>query len=204
MNKEFGFFVMICLIFAFVSDVHADIMPIDSHPVERCVLIDNNNYQFQELKAVITGPMVDENNSRYIIKENECLTKGYKFNKLSVYILIPDTTPCPKGKMCTLELRFKEVLVSDEIETFGGYVENSNPLIKETLTYKLVQDANKQFKLVLSKRVSEFNNGKENKVEVYDYTKGMYIDEPIKSHYEEPGFFTLMWCYIKGIFGGKC
>ncbi|MCD4704791.1 hypothetical protein K8R66_01810 [bacterium] len=68
----------------FFSIASADVIPGNSHPLDRCVKIVNlDKFPDMYLIAYITGPMVDKYET-YIIKKDECLSKGYKFNQLKI------------------------------------------------------------------------------------------------------------------------
>ena len=72
----------------------ADVLPPDSHQLERCVKIENLD-KFPDIVLIgyYTGPMIDKYEA-YQIKNDECLTKEYKFNKLKT---VPTTSHPPRG-----------------------------------------------------------------------------------------------------------
>jgi len=199
MIRELGFFLAICLIFAFVSYVDADVIAPGTHPVERCVkIVDINKYPEVELTAKITGPMVEGTETKAII-ENECLSKGYKFNTMSVYI--------------------GEKLIPDEIEPYGGATEDANPLVKETFTYKLVDESG-VYRLRLAEKISEYNDGTPALVEKFgpdfgndvscNATNGVCEVDDIQPENKQdedvkkPGFFESIGCFFSKLFGGSC
>ena len=77
--------ISIIIIIFTISFVSADVIPQNSHALDKCVKFVNLE-DFPEIILVgfYTGPMVDTYEA-YPIIDNECLTKGYKFNSLSIY-----------------------------------------------------------------------------------------------------------------------
>ncbi|MGB8816075.1 MAG: peptidoglycan-binding domain-containing protein [Minisyncoccia bacterium] len=70
--------------FLFASTVLADLIPPNSHPLGRCVKIVNlDEFSDIYLLGFITGPGVSGHET-YIIKKDECLSMGYKFNNLKI------------------------------------------------------------------------------------------------------------------------
>lgn len=122
-SKKFRRLYLIFIIFiSFITPCFADIMPMNSHSVDRCVkIIENKDIKDIALKYKITGPMI-EGLKIWDIEYNTCLSKWYKFNSFEVF----------------LEKNWKEEWIWD-IETWWWYVDNSNPLIEENIIYKLLE-----------------------------------------------------------------
>jgi hypothetical protein len=108
------------------------------------------------LIGYLTGPTVQPNET-YLVKNNECLTKGYKFNSLRIYWNTPD-----KPNVIN-----PDNLLTDQIEPYGHAVSEENPVIREEIDYSLAKDASGKLNLYKSKQVTEFNNGKPQQVEEY-------------------------------------
>lgn len=137
--------------------VRADVIPNNSHPLDRCAKIINLN-EFPGILIVgyVTGPMV----ANYGIEEinnNECMKKGYKFNTMDVYWNTEDS----------FHKIIKDNLLATNIEVYGGYVENKNSLIKENVEYSLLKSLDGKISLQKTKIISEYNNGTPDKIETF-------------------------------------
>jgi len=192
-----------------VSLVSADVIPENSHSLSRCVKFVNlNEFSDVVLIGYYTGPMVDTYEA-YQIENDACLQKGYKFNALNVYW----TT---KEKFDTLDLENLNVadltLLLEGVEPYVGSVDESNPLIKETIEYSIAGFKDGDLIVYKSKQTSEYNNGQSNKVETFDKPN---VDseeptpEPQPESTPEPtpgpqGFWSKIGCFFKTLFGGSC
>ncbi|MCX6737092.1 MAG: hypothetical protein NTW73_03355, partial [Candidatus Parcubacteria bacterium] len=152
----------LAFVFLFLSPVLADVVPGNSHPLNLCVKFVNlNEFPNIVLIGYYTGPMVDKY-ELYQVKNNECLTKGYKFNKLSIYWNTKD-------KLNSIDTNN---LLLEDVEPYGGYVDQSNPLIKEDIEYSIAGFSGNKLVIYKSKQISEYNNGTAKKVETFDNPLG--------------------------------
>jgi hypothetical protein len=128
--------IFACLLLSH-KKLFADIAPANSHYVDRCVVITNTaNFPKYVFLGHITGPMV-KSMETYVIKPNECLTKGYKFNRLEVYALDKKYFNA-NGGLKGLKVNDSKALVSDtEIEPYAGYVSNDQKFVKERIEYAI-------------------------------------------------------------------
>lgn len=119
----------VCIILWMTAFSFADIMPENSHSVERCVKI-SENLDFQDqnitLKAKITWPMIDSWEKIENLAYDTCLSKGYKFNQLSVLL--------------EKDWEIQDLWI---LETWGGYVNDSNTLTAEEFGYKVIYEDGK-------------------------------------------------------------
>lgn len=163
--KKLAIYVLFSLIAAvlFSSVAPADVIPGGSHPVGRCVKVVNlNEFPDVVLIGYYTGPMVKY--KAYQIQNNQCLYKGYKLNKFSVYW----TT---KEKFDSLDLKnlsLADITFLENIQTYGGNADKSNPLIKEDIEYSIAGFSDGKLVLYKSRQISEYNNGAPKKVETFD------------------------------------
>jgi hypothetical protein len=117
----------LAFVFFFSSTVSADVIAPNTHPLDRCVKIVNlDKFPDVALIGYVTGPMVD-NSGINQINNNECLTKGYKFNSLKVYWNTKDkaNSIVPNN------------LLLDNVEVYGGYIDQNNPLVNESIEYSI-------------------------------------------------------------------
>jgi len=153
--------------FFFFSAASADVIPGGFHSVSRCIKVVNlDEFPDVVLIGYYTGPMVKY--EAYRIRSNQCLDKGYKLNKFSVYW----TT---KEKFASLDLknlRLEDITFLENLQPYGGNVDKSNPLIKEEIEYSIAGFSGGKLILYKSKQISEYNNGAPRKVETFDNPLG--------------------------------
>ena len=198
----FSLFTLV-LIFLIPSISSADVPPENSHPLDRCVKIVNlNEFPNIILIGYSTGPTIDTYEA-YQIENNKCLDKGYKFNKFSIYWATKEKFNSIDLKNLTLnnaKTPTDITLLLENIETDGGYVEKSNPLIKEDIEYSLAGNPNEKLTLNKSKQISEYNDGTPKKVEDFNNPQNNTpTPEPAKK-----GFWQSIVCFFKKLFGGSC
>lgn len=213
----------LAFVFLFSSTVSADVIAPNSHSLSRCVKVVNlNEFPNTVLMGYITGPMVDKYEA-YQIKNNECLTKGYKFNSLSIYW----TTKEKFNSLDLKNLKLSDItLLLENIEPSGGYISDSNPLVKEDVEYSIAGFSNEKLIFYKSKQTSEYNNGSQKKIETFSNplknnepkkitptpTPSPKItptpsDQPIVIPTPEPvrrGFWQSIACFFSGLFGRGC
>jgi hypothetical protein len=219
----------IFLLVGIVNLVSADVIPDNSHPLSRCVKFVNLN-EFSDIVLIgfYTGPMVDTYEA-YQITDNECLEKGYKFNSLNIYWTTKEKFNTLNLK--NLELESKKVatggtdnqgnpvyidiyspkdltLLLEDIEPYGGYIDESNLLTKETIEYSIAGYQNGELIIYKSKQTSEYNNGQQNKVDTFE-KPNVNNQEPNptpepKPEPEPQGFWSKIGCFFKRLFGGSC
>jgi len=162
--KKLALYACFSLIVAFLSfsAASADVIPGGFHPVSRCIRVVNlDEFPDVVLIGYYTGPMVKY--EAYRIKSNQCLDKGYKLNKFSVYW----TT---KEKFASLDLKnlkLADITFLENLQPYGGNVDKSNPLIKEEIEYSIAGFSDGKLILFKSKQISEYNNGVPRKVETF-------------------------------------
>ncbi|MFA5023926.1 MAG: hypothetical protein WC523_03160 [Patescibacteria group bacterium] len=175
--------------------VLADLIDSDKHQVRRCVKIVNLD-KFPDLVLIgfYTGPMVSLPNGTkkeyiaYKVKNNECLTKGYKFNKLDLFWTTSEKFTALN--LDNLKLNTKKVassgkdlngktiyynvyspknleLLVEHVESADGQVSNTDPLIKETLEYSLIKNSKGKLSWYKSKRITDYNDGSQQRIETF-------------------------------------
>ncbi|MEI6296551.1 MAG: hypothetical protein WCO84_02775 [bacterium] len=189
--------ILIVSSFAFVgfNVALADIKPPLTHSLDRCASVVNLT-DFPDIVLVghIEGPMVKNNEVDYKIENGNCLTKGYKFNTFSVYWTTKDKFKLENLK--NLELNGMQLL-SGEIEPYGGFVENSNPLIKENIEYSLLKSTDGKLSLTKTRQISGYADGATSTVTDFK-------DSNIKPMPKPEGFWKKIICLFKGLFNKNC
>lgn len=229
----FGLFVLLGTLFSPLL-AKADVIMPNFHQVGGCVEIVNLD-KFTDIVLIgyVTGPMVDKYEA-YQIKNNECLTRGYKFNSLSIYWTTKEkfktidlknlntkTEKVKSGgydkngnqgyydKLTPSDLSF----IIDKVETGENYVEDSNPLIHNTVEYNIVKSIDEKYSLQKFKMTSEYNNSTPNKIETFDSKNSQKVVTDIKKIIEngiqkvdvgvqevkkiqKRGFWGSVWCFL--------
>jgi len=137
-----------------VLDAKADIITAGTHSVDKCVKI-TNSLDFSEYYTIavinplgIVQPGKKHGIGGSIIKPNECLTKGYKFNSLSIYLANKNyinSIGVEKFDPSTTSDSF--YLLSDQIEPWGGYIKDTYAITAEDVEYSLIKSSAGVFSL---------------------------------------------------------
>lgn len=178
-----------------INFASADVIPEYSHPLSRCVKFVNiNDFSDVVLIGFYTGVGVytgvgGNTYEAYQIENDECLDKGYKFNRLNIYWTTKENFDHLDIKKLKLDSeKFASsgqdddgnplysyvyspadlTLLLEDIEPYGGYIYKNNPLIKETIEYSVAGYSDGKLVVYKSKQTSEYNNGKSNKVETFE------------------------------------
>ncbi|MFA4983659.1 MAG: hypothetical protein WC588_05610 [Candidatus Micrarchaeia archaeon] len=214
---------------------HADVIQPNTHPVDRCVKVINvDSYPDIYLIAEVMGPGGGKTDSLYIIRQGECLTKGYKFNELNIYwakkIYIDYIGGVGKLDTGSRAVRqMKECIVgqcvpnagtidndnlhfiTSDINPYGGYLPDSDPKTSETIEYRL--ECTRQMVPCLMAPCEEELSCKLAKVKETTGNGGDMPPEPPGNEThpkpQNPAPTPLeplqsFWCWLMGVFGGKC
>jgi len=188
MKKFYILFFLACALFI-APAVHADVIPPNSHYVDRCVKIVNlTDFPDVVLVGYYTGPMVQQGEA-YQIKNDECLTKGYKFNALKIYYTTQENFKSLDLKNLNTA-NLSELILDTDVA--GTTVADSNPLIKETLEYSLTKSSNGKYDLYKTQQLSEYNDGTPSSTKTFG--------KPLVS----ASFWRSFVCFFVKLFGGNC
>jgi hypothetical protein len=151
--------LMLNLILLFNFPVKADIIPPHHHRVFRCIKITNLN-QFSQIKMIglITGPVM-ERFQAYVVNENDCLNKGYKFNQLSLYWVKKDYLE--SINLSSLKVTGRKIddpqfkFLSNELNPGDIFVPNTDPTREEYFFYELNKDQSSEYALKLIKHIKQ-------------------------------------------------
>jgi len=150
------------LVFLFVlwsSTLFSDVIPENSHYVDRYVYITNIS-AFSDIVMIgyITGPGF-EKYGVYIVEEHEPLHKGYKFNHLALLALKKSVLEGAGGiENMNFEEIAKKFPPAEIIDPGGKYVTNDNPLESERYYYSIQSVTETALTLKLDKRVLTYNS----------------------------------------------
>ena len=146
----------------------ADIIPPESHLVARCASIVNlDDFPDIVVFALVCLPLGSEELERYVVYNDTCLEKGYKYNTLYLYwttrehfeatgLSALQVGPLPGAGLEKTSMAPVSFL-SDQINPWAGYVSDSNPLVSEDLEYSLYETET-GFGVYLSRRISRYDD----------------------------------------------
>ena len=164
---------LIIVLFLFVSKIaYGDIGPSGpssgstQHYVTLCTKITNLN-EYPEISLLVyVKSFAGFSFHSYEVSSDQCLTKDYKFDRLSLYAVKKEyligknisTIDLPNDKNASKSSI--ELDSSVDPSTFDGYyVPNSNPLITQESFYKIIGYTDSTVVLFKWKVVSKFNHG---------------------------------------------
>jgi hypothetical protein len=164
--------------------------------IERCVKFVNlNEFPEIELLGYILTVQVQDTNEMYLIKQNECLTRGYKFNELEIYAVDKGYLNSIGGLKGLKELGRKrlnkpisedsttiypkESLVGENILISASPIkpwqksgsDNGTHLAAETIEYSIAGFSGDKLILYESKRISKFDSSIPDKIETFSKPK---------------------------------
>ncbi len=143
--------------------------PAGYHSVSLCTKIVYQK-EFPDVFVVsqFTGAM-NTGKEGTIVEDGDCVS-GYKASTLNVYYL-------PKNKLASIDLKNLRIdsnriasdlfLLKSRLDHFGGFIEDSNPIVEETREYTLTKNPAGKISLYKSKEIFKYNNGDPVKVKTY-------------------------------------
>lgn len=153
-----------------VQYAFGDIIPENTHYVDKCVIITNiSDYADLTLLGYIKN-MGSEHEGTYVITSSDCLTKGYKFNSLYVYAVSSDYIADKDIDTIDLPNDGKALMSSIILEPYAGYYHDSIPFDKIEEYYKILGFTESSMVLFKWKEVFGFMNGSVDSVKTYDYS----------------------------------
>ncbi|MEL4304864.1 hypothetical protein [Methanococcoides sp. LMO-2] len=224
--------IIICLLIlsALTANACADVLFPGTRGMERCVKIVNLD-EFPEIVLVghITGPVIQCENP-YIISSDECLTKFYKANDLTIYAIDKDYLEA-KG-LENIDLETDPNLYSYEVEINPEWdvVNEEDPLIREDIEYSIAGFSEDKLIIYISRKVSKYNDGTPDRVEIFEEPDIPGIRLSIKENtssdednipsidddlptdegsvqdgdkVKDEGILDSIICFLKGLFNGK-
>lgn len=185
--------------FFFASTISADIIPRNSHLVDRCVKIVNLD-KFPNIVLLGCETHSLHQYEPYLIINNKCLKGSHKLNSLRIYWNTKDKIDPifwhTKDKSHSINPIDPQKLLLDNIEPFGGHVDQGNPLIREEIEYSIAGFSGEKLVLYKSKHTLEYNNGTPKKVETFNSPLTNPSPTPVKR-----GFWQSIIYFFRSLFG---
>lgn len=147
-------FILAYLLF-WISPAMADVIPDNSHPLKRCVqILKDDSFSDIDLFAVIDW-IIPLEEPIFKIIPGTCLEKWYKFNALSIYW---------NTSSASWAIIDSSHLLSKNIETYGGYIDERNPLMSETIIYSLQKTQSGTLRLIQTGYIHIYSETYTNKI----------------------------------------
>ncbi|KUJ61961.1 hypothetical protein AR687_10410 [Flavobacteriaceae bacterium CRH] len=161
---------------------YGDVVPINSHPVKRCVKIINiEDFPDFSILACIQSPMKKDITASFI-NSNDCIEKGYKFNAL--YIMATRRSYL-EGKLAnsTDWLNDRNVIESSiSINTSDTNASNDDPISSIEEYYEIVEITNTNFVIYKCRELIRYNDGSPIKLKNYPYVQNQGKRKNIKNN----------------------
>jgi len=168
MKKQITFLVSVLLLMSKIS--YCDIIPDNSHYVEKCVKITNiDDYPEVSLLGFIPPSPMGSGSYTYVITSAKCLTKGYKFNDFNIFAIKKEYLTGKDINEIDLPKDPNAISSNIHIEPYGGYVNDSIHISAIDQYYRIVGFSETSAILHKWKEVTRFNNGKPDSTKTYEY-----------------------------------
>lgn len=160
--------IILLILSALTSNACADVLFPGTRGMERCVKIVNLD-DFPEIVLVghITGPVIQCENP-YVISSDECLTKFYKANDLTIYAIDKDYLEAKGLENIDLETDPNLCYYEVEINPEWDVVNVANPLKREEIEYSIAGFSEDRLILYKSRQVSEYLAGIPDRTETFE------------------------------------
>jgi hypothetical protein len=159
MNRSINFLLLVLFILL-SKQSFCDVIPNNSHSVEKCVkIIYQEEYPDFLLLATVQHPGGGAPNC-FLINSGKCLEKGYKFNRLTIYAARKEYL---KNEILdSLDWNNDDNILksSIHIESEGGYEDNSNPVSSIEEYYKISGFTDSTVILYKCKELISFSDGR--------------------------------------------
>ncbi len=164
MNKSIIIYIVLLLAIKLFSDV----LPPDSHVVDRSVYITNVS-AYPDIYLIGIVKYVGGNiETVYRIQDNLPLHKGYKFNTLDIFAietsLIDNNISLDSTEVNHI---YKNYSPAEVLDPYGGTVTNDDPLQSEQYFYRIERITYTYIYLKLFKGILKYNDGSPDKTIFY-------------------------------------
>lgn len=202
--------------------VKADILPPpNTHYLIRCPKIVNLD-DFPEI--LLIGVQMSEASSwqrnSEIINNGECLRRVSQYDNYNIYLIGKEKFNSTKLENLDIKNDLTLLISIPKLTAINEHVDNKNPIKQETIEYSLEQFSDGKIILYKSKKITEYNNGTPDKVEIFgtekvqkvigdtkktiDDTRKVVdngikkIDDGIKEveKVQKRGFWNSIWCFL--------
>lgn len=154
-------FRALLIVLMWAAPLVADVIPPNTHPVERKVSITNLE-DFPEIVLVsyVTGPMI-EGYEATVVEQNIPLTRGYKFNQLRLFA-VQKAIVDQLGGIDRIDFAkaAEQMPPADIVDPDTYFVPEDNPVAADAYYYTVEETTDTILTLQLQYRVITFNDGR--------------------------------------------
>jgi len=165
--KTLRYFSLVIFLFLDRS-VFCDIIPDNSHWVDKCVKITNID-EFNDTYFIGYVPLAFISFESYIINSSECLSKGYYLNLFEIWAISKENLSEQEVLLLDFPDEYGAVKSNIQIDPYEGYVHDSIPLDAIAEFYRILGFTWNSVVLYKWKDVYSFNNGNPDSVNYYEY-----------------------------------
>jgi len=159
---------LVFISYLFCDTCLGDVIVINVHYVDKCVKITNID-DFPDVSLLGYPHPGAMNYDTYLISSNQCLTKGYDYNDFYIYAVNKEYLIGKDIKKLDLFKDPNAMLSNNHIIPFGGYIQDSIPILAVEEYYKIVGFSKTQVILYKWQEITKFNNGKPDSTSTYAY-----------------------------------
>ena len=179
---------LLTILLAFSNLTYCDIIPENSHSVDKCVKI-INSVDFPDIVLIAYTEHPGGGSNAFVIDPTSCIEKGYKFNSLQIFAV--KKSYLTNKNLDSIDWKNdKNVFRANiEIDSYGGYVDNLSPISSIEEYYKIENVRDSSLVLYKSKEIIKFNNGRPVSIKTYSYKSGITNLDKQNSTNEDSYFF---------------
>lgn len=159
----------ILLILVISQNGYCDIIPNNSHFVDKCVKITNVGEYDNFVMLGYIWYVGNYHQDTYEVSSDECLTKGYKYNTLRLFGLKSDYISGKDIDNIDLPSDVNALETNIEINPYAGYYHDSIPIDKIEEYYKILGFTDTSVVIFKWKEVYGFNNGLADSIVTSDF-----------------------------------
>ncbi len=161
--------VFLTLLFTGILSVGVcDVIPENSHYVEKCARITNIS-DFENLTLLGYVLFIGTEHEETYIITDDCLSKGYKFNSLDIFAVSSSYIEGKDIDEIDLPNDDHAYIANLDIEPYAGYYHDSIPIDRLEEYYRILGFTDSTVVLHMWKEVFGFNNGSADSILFYEY-----------------------------------
>lgn len=164
------FRILSIIVFSLIlTNAYCDIIPADSHFVNKCVKITNaGEYDNVTMLAYILY-VGSSHEDTYEVYPDRCLVKGYKFNTLKLFCISSNYIEGKDIDHIDLPDDDNALETNIEVNPYAGYWHNSIPIDEIEEYYEIIGFTDSYVVIHKWKEVFGFNDGSSDSIITYEY-----------------------------------
>jgi len=164
---------LLTLFFVLSKVSYCDIIPDNSHSVDKCVkIINSGDFPDISLVTLVRHPGRDGSKAS-ILDPTLCIDKGYKFNILEIFAVKNSYLVNKNLDSIDWVNNTNCFRANIQIDSYGGYVDNATPISSIDEYYKIAGFTDTSVILYKCKEIIKFNNRRPVSIKTYTYKSGI-------------------------------